>query len=519
MSSTPTMPTEAELRATFEAAGQSHVFAHWDACDEAERASLLQQLGAIGDLDRVSSVFRRSMADHASGESSKGDIEPVKADAVAGDQDHSTGWRAAGLRAAREGKLAVILLAGGQGTRLGSADPKGMYDVGLPSGRTLFRMQAERLLKLGREAAKAGAPDDETAKTIPPARIPWYIMTSPFTHDATKAHFEANAYFGLNSEDVTFFQQGWLPCFTEEGKIIMRTKCDVATAPDGNGGLYKALHEEGCLADMRRRGVEHVHAYCVDNALVKVGDPEYVGFCLERGVDAGAKVISKAYPEEPVGVFTRRGGKVHVVEYSELPADLATAEDPDTGELRLDAANIVLHYYTLDFLTKCCEPDGGVQASLVYHVARKKVPAVSPDGATTETPAKPNGVKLEAFIFDVYQYAEKVAFLRGDRREDFAPVKNAEGTGKDSPDTARAAVSALHRGWIESAGGRVAGEGLVEVAPAASYAGEGLEDICAGHTFAAGECVEEHAWVLARDKRRAAADAAGEKPAKKIAAN
>ena len=161
------MPTEAELRATFEAAGQSHVFAHWDACDEAERASLLQQLGAIGDLDRVSSVFRRSMADHASGESSKGDIEPVKADAVAGDQDRSTGWRAAGLRAAREGKLAVILLAGGQGTRLGSADPKGMYDVGLPSGRTLFRMQAERLLKLGREAAKAGAPDDETAKTIP----------------------------------------------------------------------------------------------------------------------------------------------------------------------------------------------------------------------------------------------------------------------------------------------------------------------------------------------------------------
>ena len=111
---------------------------------------------------------------------------------------------------------------------------------------------------------------------------------------------------------------------------------------------------------------------------------------------------------------------------------MATAEDPDTGELRLDAANIVLHYYTLDFLAKCCEPDGGVQASLVYHVARKKVPAVSPDGATTETPAKPNGVKLEAFIFDVYQYAEKVAFLRGDRREDFAPVKNAEGTGKDS---------------------------------------------------------------------------------------
>ena len=162
------MPTEAELRATFEAAGQSHVFAHWDACDEAERASLLQQLGAIGDLDRVSSVFRRSMADHASGESSKGDIEPVKADAVAGDQDRSIGWRAAGLRAAREGKLAVILLAGGQGTRLGSADPKGMYDVGLPSGRTLFRMQAERLFEVGARGGQGWRPGRRHREDDPP---------------------------------------------------------------------------------------------------------------------------------------------------------------------------------------------------------------------------------------------------------------------------------------------------------------------------------------------------------------
>ena len=165
----------------------------------------------------------------------------------------------------------------------------------------------------------------------------------------------------------------------------MQSRHEVATAPDGNGGLYAALHAKGCLDDMRRRGVRHVYAFCVDNALVQVGDPAYVGFCAERGADAGAKVISKAYPEEPVGVFTHRDGKVHVVEYSELPPALATAADPATGELRLNAANVVLHYYSLDFLAKCCEPNGGVQDSLVYHVANKKVRATSAEKATEHT--------------------------------------------------------------------------------------------------------------------------------------
>jgi UDP-N-acetylglucosamine/UDP-N-acetylgalactosamine diphosphorylase len=313
---------------------------------------------------------------------------------------------------------------------------------------------------------------------------------------------------------VTFFQQGDLPCFSEAGAILMKSRSEVATAPDGNGGVYQALHANGCVADMQKRGVKHVYAYCVDNAAVKVGDPTFVGFCVSKACDAGAKVIQKAYPTEPVGVFTRRDGKVHVVEYSEMPEALATARleplEPSSGErgekkegaLKFDAANIVLHYYSMAFLASCCDPDGEVQRTLAYHVARKKIPVVSGDGLVPGvTPTEPNGVKLEAFIFDVYAFAETVAFLNGDRASDFAPVKNKEGAGKDSPDTARALLSNLHRTWIERNGGVVVGDGPIEVAPAVSYDGARGLEFAKGRAFAANQAVEEDVWVEARDAR------------------
>ena len=496
------MSSEESIRAAFAAADQSHVFAHWDACSAEERASLLAQLSRI-DPARVKSVFSRSMADHASGSSSKGAIEPVRADDDASNPEMAEAWAEAGLRAAANGELAVVLLAGGQGTRLGSSAPKGMYDIGLPSGRTLFRLQCERLVRLQRDAAAATG-------AATPVTVPLYVMTSPFTHAETEAYFVANAYFGLDAASVTFFQQGDLPCFSEAGAILMKSRSEVATAPDGNGGVYQALHTNGCVADMQKRGVKHVFAYCVDNAAVKVGDPVFVGFCVSKACDAGAKVIQKAYPTEPVGVFTRRDGKVHVVEYSEMPEALATARlepletssgergEKKEGALKFDAANIVLHYYSMAFLASCCDPDGEVQRTLAYHVARKKIPVVSGDGLVPGvTPTEPNGVKLEAFIFDVYAFAETVAFLNGDRASDFAPVKNKEGAGKDSPDTARALLSNLHRTWIERNGGVVVGDGRIEVAPAVSYDGARGLEFAKGRRFAADQAVEEDFWVEA----------------------
>ena len=427
--------------------------------------ALCASLGEV-DIERAVKVFATSMKE--AGNAASGELEPVKAEKkTARGSEDARRWRELGAAAIRENKLAVVLLAGGQGTRLGSDKPKGMYNIGLPSNKSLFELQGERLRKLG-ALARGAAPV-------------WYVMTSPFTHDVTVEYFKSKSFFGLDEKDVFFFKQGTLPCFTEAGEIILSSLKDVAQAPDGNGGIYAAMAREGVIKDMKRRGIEHVYVYCVDNALVQVGDPAFVGRCIESGCEAGAKVIPKAYPTEPVGVFATRKNpltgkkEVHVVEYSEIPEEMATEKDKRTGELRFNAANIALHYFSFNFLSKCC-----LEIELPHHVARKKIPYVDLTTGLTVKPTEPNGIKLEAFIFDVYRFAESVCFVQGDRAEDFAPVKNAEGAGKDSPDTARDLITKLHARWIADAGGCVAkakkGDKTprCEVAPSVSYAGEGI---------------------------------------------
>jgi len=429
-----------------------------------EAKALIGTLRAL-EGERAMEVFARSLAEASAGGETASAPARAERRAAPGSEEYAR-WRVRGLEIVKAKTLAVVLLAGGQGTRLGSANPKGMYDIGLPSGKSLFALQGERLKKLG-DLAGGCAPV-------------WYVMTSPFTHDMTVNYFKQHEYFGLRANDVIFFKQGTLPCFTESGEIIMKSYVEVSEAPDGNGGIYAALAREGIIDDMRRRGIEHVYAYCVDNALVQVGDPAFVGCCAECRCEAGAKVIAKAYPTEPVGVFATRvnektGEKeYHVVEYSEIPESLASARDEETGELKFNAANIALHYYSFDFLAKCC-----LDLTLPHHIARKKIPYLDVKTGETVNPEQPNGIKLEAFIFDVYKYAKSVCIVQGDRALDFAPVKNAEGAGKDSPDTARALITALHAKWIIDAGGSIEGvpEGAApacEIAPHVSYAGENI---------------------------------------------
>lgn len=401
-------------------------------------------------------------------------------------------WYDAGLSAIASGKAAALILAGGQGTRLGSDRPKGEYDIGLPSHKCLFELQVQRLRRLkALAAAHGGVAGGERAVSLP-----LYVMTSPMTDDDTRAFFRDHAFFGLPQQDVVFFCQGTLPCLTFDGKIMLENGGHVAEAPDGNGGIYRALHTSGAIADMRRRGVTGVHVFAVDNAVVRAADPVFLGYCMVNGADVGSKVCAKAGPHERVGVLCLSDGKYTVVEYSEM--DKATAElvDAATGELAFNAGNICIHFYSVDFLERECSPEA---LPKVYHVAKKAIPFADP--ATGRTLTKEamagrgnTGIKLESFIFDVFPRARAMAVLDIPRESEFSPVKNAPGSREDSPDTARALVSDLHRKWLAAAGAALpAAGGLVDVSPLVSYGGEGLGAL-------AGVSVLTPATVLASDE-------------------
>ncbi|KAG1673574.1 hypothetical protein FOA52_003874 [Chlamydomonas sp. UWO 241] len=452
---------EASLRAAAEAAGQGHLFAGWEGMSGEQRVELIADLQNV-DLGYVNAIHTASMA--ADGAPVACDAQPYRGvlrleDGVG---EERKDWRAHGLELIAQGKAAVLLLAGGQGTRLGSSAPKGCYDVGLPSGYSLFQLQAARLKKV-----QALASPDGQSKPLQ-----WYIMTSRFTHAATLEHFEAGDFFGLDRAQVHFFQQGFLPCLTVEGKVIMESDSRLAKAPDGNGGVYMALHRSGCLAHMVSSGVECVDVYCVDNILARVGDPLFLGYCHSRGAEVGSKAVAKAHPEEKVGVFASRGGALAVLEYSELDPAVASASDPEStsGALLYNWSNICMHYFSVAWLSRVAQ---SLAAGAAYHVARKNIP--SKDGPVS-------GIKLELFIFDTFGMAAPgaVALMEVERKAEFAPVKNAPGSATDSPDTARAALLSLHTSWVEAAGGHVMARDGVEVAPSVSYAGEGLTALCKG---------------------------------------
>ncbi|GAB2281292.1 UDP-N-acetylglucosamine diphosphorylase 1 [Dionaea muscipula] len=450
---------------------QENILSLWDDLSPQERNLLVDDIENI-NLPRIDRIIRCSLEYHGLPVTA---IEAVPETMVSTVEERTVQmrekWWNMGLDEIRRGKLAVLLLSGGQGTRLGSSDPKGCFNIGLPSGKSLFQLQAERILriqKLAAEAAKDGS-------FVP---IHWYIMTSTFTGEATRRFFERHKFFGLDSTQVSFFQQGTIPCITKDGKFIMETPYRVARAPDGNGGVYIALKTSRVLEDMAKRGIKYVDCYGVDNALVRVADPIFLGYFIDKGAAAAAKVVRKAYPQEKVGVFVQqgKGGPLAVVEYSELDPSLASAINQETGRLRFCWSNVCLHMFTLGFLNHAAN---GLERDSIYHLAEKKIPSV--EGFTT-------GLKLEQFIFDAFTYAPSTALFEVLREEEFAPVKNANGAQADTPDSARMLVFRLHNRWVSTAGGFIThslplSATGVEVSPICSYMGEGLEPICRGRTF------------------------------------
>lgn len=463
----PSLEELKQLKEKYEKAGQEQVFAFYDDLSSADKATLYQQLAAI-DPDYINTITDKALnPPKPESEDTTPKLDPLPESATSSiidsNEDDIKKWYSSGLQFIAQNQVAVVLMAGGQGTRLGSSAPKGCYDIGLPSQKSLFQLQAERIWKVERLAEREHSKEEVI--------VPWYIMTSGPTRKPTEDFFEKNSYFGLNRNNVVFFEQGTLPCISNDGKILLESKSKVAVAPDGNGGLYQALIGSGVVQDMEKRGIKHIHAYCVDNCLVKVADPTFIGFSASKDVDIATKVVRKRDAKESVGLILQKNGKPDVVEYSEIDQATSEAKDSkDSSLLKFRAANIVNHYYSYRFLESIPE----WAHKLPHHVARKKIPYVDTEKGETIKPEKPNGIKLEQFVFDCFPLLsmDKFACMEVKREDEFSPLKNARGTGEDDPDTSKRDISQQGTRWIQAAGGVVTSEAEdvgVEVSPKISY--------------------------------------------------
>lgn len=421
-----------EIRQAFENGGQGHVFAHFEALNETEQAEFLAQLREIdlAELDRL-------IAEHAGGAHEAADfsdLQPapyVRHPAHGGDPAEWTAARDAGEAALRAGRVAAFVVAGGQGTRLGYDGPKGTFPVTPVLQKPLFQVFAEKILAARR---RYGAP------------IPWFIMTSHANHAATEAFFKEADFFGLGADSVHFFTQGRMPAVDFSGKIILEDKGRIAMSPDGHGGSLRALVRSGAIDTMRAAGVDILSYFQVDNPLVRVIDPAFIGFHAQSGSEMSSKMIPKAYPEEKVGHFCKRGDRLLVVEYSDLPPAMQAERTAD-GELRFLAGSIAIHILSVDFVHRV--GSGAAKTRLPFHRAEKKIPTIDSEGHPLR-PEKPNGIKFEMFVFDALPLAENPVIIETLRSDDFSPVKNAEGL--DSPATCRDDQLRQFTRWAKAAG-------------------------------------------------------------------
>ena len=407
---------ESTLRQILAAVGQEHVLAFWNRLSSESRARLAAQIEAF-DLPALGQLAR-TLAHQASPPPLPAGIEPVEAFPTTPDANRRPLYlqaRQRGLQMLRDGKIAAFLVAGGQGTRLGYDGPKGEFPITPVKNKPLFQVFAEQIKAAGRDAGRA---------------IPWYVMTSQLNDAATRTFFQQRNFFGLDNADVFFFEQGMMPAFSPEGKILLSAQDGLALSPDGHGGSLRALARSAALADMLRRGVEHLSYFQVDNPLVHCIDPLFLGLHDLTQSEMSSKTIPKSDALEKVGNFVRSGQALHVIEYSDMPPEMAQQTLPG-GELRFNAGSIAIHALRVSFVERL---NRGGSLALPWHRALKKVPCVDADGNPLQ-PQKPNAVKFEQFVFDAIPLAANAMVYTTDRSEEFSPVKNADGV--DSPATCR----------------------------------------------------------------------------------
>ena len=425
--------------------GQERVFRFWDDLGGQQRQQLLDQASAV-DLAALERAHEANSGCTGARPPKLETVPVVRLPAHGGDALAADRAFERGSQALADGRVAVLVVAGGQATRLGFDQPKGAYPVGPVSERSLFEQQAQKIRGLRR---RYGRP------------LPWYIMTSDATDAATRALFAENDSFGLPAEDVIFFQQGMVQSLDFEGRMMLECPDRIFENPNGHGGSLTALLSSGSLDDMERRGIDTVFYYQVDNPLVKIGDPVYLGFHEEAGSEMSCKVARKRDPHEKVGVVARLDDSVGIIEYTELGDEQRFEQDAE-GRLIYWAGNIAIHVLNTDFVRRVAED---ATSRLPYHLSAKKIPTVSADGTPVQ-PEQPNGHKLERFVFDALAAAGGVSVLEVDPASEFSPIKNA--SGSNSPDSSRKDLTALYRQWL--------GESDIELPP-------GLETIEIDHSF------------------------------------
>jgi UDP-N-acetylglucosamine/UDP-N-acetylgalactosamine diphosphorylase len=405
--------------------GQEHVLAGWDRLDDSGRAALLHQVASI-DLDELARLHQRR-------EQRAVRIDPARIMPLPHperDPAQLAYYRTRGEEAYRGGEVAFLVVAGGQGTRLGFDKAKGLYPVGPITGKSLFQFHAEKVLALHR---RFGRP------------MPLLVMTSPATDEESRRFFAEHRFFGLPESEVWFFCQGTMPAVDwDTGKLLLEATGRLFLSPNGHGGTLTGLADSGLLDRLEQRGVRTVYYFQVDNPLINLADLVFVGQHLAQDAQVSSKVLPKASPTEKVGNVVLLDGKCAILEYSDLDESL-TRLTGTAGRPKLWAANPAIHLFDVGFLRRVTRDVD----SMPWHLAHKKVPYVDEAGRTIE-PAEANALKFERFIFDVLPLAERWTVFATTREAEFAPLKNAEGA--DSPATVRAALIGQAAEWLQQAG-------------------------------------------------------------------
>ena len=420
------------LRQSAEAAGQGQIFRFWDKLDDAGKTQLAAQIAELdfaelNDLAADYVIKRPETAIPA-------DLAPAPFYPAVPRNDAEAAYyaqaAAAGEELLRAGRVCMLTVAGGQGTRLGFDGPKGTYPIGPVSGRSLF----------GYFAGTIKAAQEKYGTTIT-----WYLMTSVINDGPTRAFFKENNYFGLNPDHVVFFTQGSMPAFGTDGKLLLGAKDSLSLSPNGHGGTLLALRTSGALDRMTKENCDVISYFQVDNPLAPMLDPLFLGLHVLENSEMSAIMLPKTNPYEKLGNFCVTGGRTQIIEYSDLPAELAESRNPD-GSLRFVAGSPAIHVISRDFVSRLTE---GGRLQLPWHRADKKVPYVDADGNLIK-PEEPNAVKLESFIFDALPLAAKTMILEGNREGMFAPTKNS--TGVDSAESCREMLLERDARVLERAG-------------------------------------------------------------------